>query len=63
MSKFSYAEPGEVGLIYTDEQGNCSLLALSKDQHRALNIFVSTLTEKQPALKANQFEVIIREKE
>jgi len=63
MSKFSYAAPGEVGLLYTDEQGGYHLLALSKEQHRALNIFVSALTKEQPALKVDQFEVIIKEKE
>ena len=50
MSKFSYAAPGEVGLLYTDEQGG-------------YHIFVSALTKEQPALKVDQFEVIIKEKE
>lgn len=63
MSKFTYASPGEVGLLYTDEQGDFHLLALSKEQHRALNIFVSALTKEQPALKVDQFEVIIKDKE
>lgn len=58
MNKISYADPGDVGLIYTDTNG----LALSRDQHEALNIFVRCLTKSQPAIICDNYEVIIREK-
>ena len=34
-----FAQPGEVGLIYTDENGDYHLLALSVEQHRILQLF------------------------
>ncbi|MCM0717327.1 hypothetical protein NBH15_03450 [Parabacteroides sp. W1-Q-101] len=59
----NYASPGDVGLIYTDENGAYHLLALSRHQHEALNIFVRALTQEQPTIMAEDFEVIIRKKE
>lgn len=50
MNKISYADPGDVGLIYTDTNGNYHILALSRDQHEALNIFVGCLTKSHPAI-------------
>lgn len=60
--KEHFAQPGDVGLIYTDEAGNYHILALSPEQHQALQLFVSAMTEDEPAVKADRFEVIIREK-
>ncbi len=48
MNKYTYADPGYVGLIYTDINGSYYLLALSRNQHEALNIFVSVLTKDKP---------------
>lgn len=62
MNKISYADPGDVGLIYTDTNGNYHILALSRDQHEVLNIFVGCLTKSQPAIICDNYEVIIREK-
>lgn len=61
--KEHFAQPGDVGLIYTDEAGNYHILALSPEQHQALQLFVSDMTKDEPAVKADRFEVIIREKE
>lgn len=58
----NYASPGDVGLIYTDENGAYHLLALSRHQHKALNIFVRALTQEQPAVMADEFEVVIKRK-
>lgn len=38
--KEHFAQPGDVGLIYTDEAGNYHILALSPEQHQALQLFV-----------------------
>ena len=59
----NYASPGDVGLIYTDENSSYHLLALSRHQHEALNIFVRALTQEQPAIMADEFEVVIKKKE
>lgn len=61
--KASFAKPGDVGLIYTDDSGNYHLLALSPEQHQALQLFVSAMTQDEPAVKVDNFEVVIREKE
>ena len=58
----NFAQPGEVGLIYTDEAGEYHILALSPEQHQALQLFVSSLTKGQPAITADKYEVIIRKK-
>ena len=60
--KASFAKPGDVGLIYTDDSGNYHLLALSPEQHQALQLFVSAMTQDEPAVKVDNFEVVIKEK-
>ena len=55
-----FAQPGEVGLIYTDENGDYHLLALSVEQHRILQLFVSGLTKEQPSIKADNYKVTIQ---
>lgn len=39
-----------------------TFLALSREQHEALNIFVSALTKEQPEIKNDQFEISIKSK-
>lgn len=60
--KEHFAQPGDVGLIYTDEAGKYHILALSPEQHKALQIYVASLTSNQPAIMADKYEVIIRKK-
>lgn len=37
-----------VGLILRDEKGEYHILALSLHQHRLLNMFVNTITKREP---------------
>lgn len=60
--KEHFAKPGDVGLIYTDEAGKYHILALSPEQHQALQLFVASLTKEQPAVMADKYEVVIRKK-
>lgn len=57
-----FAKPGEVGLIYTDENGNYHLLGLKPEQHQLLQSFVKSMTREQPAVQVEKYEIIIRER-
>lgn len=61
MSK-QFAKPGEVGLIYTDENGKYHLLGLKPEQHQLLQSFVKSMTREEPAIQIEEYEITIKER-
>lgn len=49
-----------IGLILRNEKGEYHVLALSLQQHRLLNMFVNTITKREPAKIALRCKIEIK---
>lgn len=48
MATYTTTEPGQVALIRITEDGRIQQIAMTKDQHSALQLFVASMSRETP---------------